>query len=882
MSQSPQSRPAEATRSQNGPAFQTASLPASQLPWYQIPSFDPQTTDIQVYARKLQFLKSIWPSEHISQLAPRAALQVEGVAFQKVARLDGHRPRGEDGVQFLVEALGGQWGKLASEEKLALFEKAFYQTMQKGDESNDSYLARHDVAFEDLMAQKVSMEEVRAYILLRQSQLSSEDRKRIIMESKGELGYDEARRALRLLGARFFQELQGVSKNVKTKTYDINATEQASDETALIAGEMEPYDEETAFQALYENGDEDAIFINDFEESLIETVQESAELASCFTTYLEARTRLKERARGRGFWPMQQLGAKGKGKKGKQGKGKTKSLADRIASSACRRCGQYGHWKRECPLGQSRIELKPKNQAETISIAEALHLQEDDLPAAMNETSELIFELPEAHSDLGQKNPKDLKSFDFNLGNTMCHGHDQRSEVFFGESDCGKPSFDRSGNGGSGSSVLLHDRGFSKFQVLNPKMLQQCCRKHGRLTTSSPTDAAPATEALEKNLSTEPDPFSPVSAFMLSEESVGEAVIDTGASRTVIGKERVSGLIAAISPSLQTPVKKVPSAVNFRFGNSGTLQSQYALCIPRRQKGWIRVEVVPGRTPFLVSNSILKELGALIDPRNKVLRFLDKPQTISLKTCRRNLLCVDVVDLLNVGDMRTTLHDMEEIYQQDSGKDVGTLKSSSDCPLQEFKQPKHDFLVQEPLQNKKSFHDHTAMYSAQTDWPSVISVTSDAQDGQEHQHLPEQQQCVSGSTSLRGRGSRIAHDEDLHELTKPNLQCSTGHSKSPAVGPTGDSIRQEPREEFQPGVRDGQELCVPSAQQKSSVLMAPQFSELPAGPGEIRAEVPDSNSSHDGTKPGVTGTTGNHHSAEGRGQGSPKVSCPASELRGLA
>ena len=44
--------------------------------------------------------------EHLSQLAPRAALQVEGVAFQKVARLDGARLRSEDGVQFLVEALG--------------------------------------------------------------------------------------------------------------------------------------------------------------------------------------------------------------------------------------------------------------------------------------------------------------------------------------------------------------------------------------------------------------------------------------------------------------------------------------------------------------------------------------------------------------------------------------------------------------------------------------------------------------------------------------------------------------------------------------------------------------------------------------------------------
>jgi hypothetical protein len=86
------------------------NLPASQLPWQQIPVFDAQTTDLQVYARKLQFLKEIWPTEHLAQLAPRAALQVQGVAFQKVARLDAAKLRSDNGVQYLVEALGGQWG----------------------------------------------------------------------------------------------------------------------------------------------------------------------------------------------------------------------------------------------------------------------------------------------------------------------------------------------------------------------------------------------------------------------------------------------------------------------------------------------------------------------------------------------------------------------------------------------------------------------------------------------------------------------------------------------------------------------------------------------------------------------------------------------------
>ena len=40
-----------------------------------------------------------------------------------------------------------------------------------------------------MMAKSVSMEEVRAYVMIRQSQLSSEDRKRIVVETEGNLTY---------------------------------------------------------------------------------------------------------------------------------------------------------------------------------------------------------------------------------------------------------------------------------------------------------------------------------------------------------------------------------------------------------------------------------------------------------------------------------------------------------------------------------------------------------------------------------------------------------------------------------------------------------------------------------------------------------------------
>ena len=60
---------------------------SSHLPWHLIPSFEPGETDLSEYTRRLEFLAGLWPAEYLGQLAPRAALQCKGSAFQKVVRI---------------------------------------------------------------------------------------------------------------------------------------------------------------------------------------------------------------------------------------------------------------------------------------------------------------------------------------------------------------------------------------------------------------------------------------------------------------------------------------------------------------------------------------------------------------------------------------------------------------------------------------------------------------------------------------------------------------------------------------------------------------------------------------------------------------------------
>ena len=87
-------------------------------------------------------------------------------------------------------------------------EKALFQCVQQTDESHDSYLARADILWTKLSTQKLQLEDLQAYITLRGSLLTSDDKKRVILESdsslEGKLTINRVQEAIRLLGTSFF------------------------------------------------------------------------------------------------------------------------------------------------------------------------------------------------------------------------------------------------------------------------------------------------------------------------------------------------------------------------------------------------------------------------------------------------------------------------------------------------------------------------------------------------------------------------------------------------------------------------------------------------------------------------------------------------------
>ena len=111
----------------------------------------------------------------------------------------------------------------------------------------------------------------------------------------------------------------------KKKVYPVNFSEADAgesselDETAWHVSPEEEEDEGESIKYLAQQGDADALTIQTFEQDLEDLFQSTPDLQTALVSYQEARTKLSERKKFRGFWPTSKgFGGKGKSKGKKQ------------------------------------------------------------------------------------------------------------------------------------------------------------------------------------------------------------------------------------------------------------------------------------------------------------------------------------------------------------------------------------------------------------------------------------------------------------------------------------------------------------------------------------------------------------------------------------
>ena len=121
-------------------------------------------------------------------------------------------------------------------------------------------------------------------------------------------------------------------------------------------------------------------------------------------------------------------------------------------------------------------------------------------------------------------------------------------------------------------------------------------------------------------------------------------VVDLGATKTVIGSDLVVDLIQSLHPSIRNRLTRCPCHVTFRFGNHGTLKSIQALVVPL-QDLLLKIAIVPGSTPFLISDTLLRAFHAAIDVERHAMWSKKFQFEVPLQLTNKELFLIDLNDL---------------------------------------------------------------------------------------------------------------------------------------------------------------------------------------------------------------------------------------------
>ena len=120
--------------------------------------------------------------------------------------------------------------------------------------------------------------------------------------------------AVRMIGSGFFQDMIGGKRDKNQKTYD---------HTAFTAEELHegPWEtdgdvfwtsddailDDATLESMAAGDDEDAALVLQFEDAISEVVQSDKELCAFYSSYQDARKRLSEKVRFRGFWSVKKV-----------------------------------------------------------------------------------------------------------------------------------------------------------------------------------------------------------------------------------------------------------------------------------------------------------------------------------------------------------------------------------------------------------------------------------------------------------------------------------------------------------------------------------------------------------------------------------------------
>lgn len=298
------------------------------------PSFDGEVEGFKSYLRDLR----IWRHETDAPSRKHGAKMLRGLtgpAKDVCEEIEIDQLLSEQGADLIIAKLKEYFQPHLETSMPKAFEKAVYGEPRKAKEGFSEFILRQDAAFRGLAEEGVKLsDQVKGYVMFRQGNLSQAQEDQVTTWTKGAFERGEVIRA--------FRKLDKVQREKSGRHYATYEMEE----------EVTPEDEE--------DDSEEFVYLGDGD---LQQVYEENEIQEALATYQQVRKAIKEQKTARGYFPHKptQASASASGSfKGGKGKftgsirfggkgGGTKVHVDLLKlRTKCARCGQIGHWAREC------------------------------------------------------------------------------------------------------------------------------------------------------------------------------------------------------------------------------------------------------------------------------------------------------------------------------------------------------------------------------------------------------------------------------------------------------------------------------------------------------------------------------------------------------
>lgn len=151
----------------------------------------------------------------------------------------------------------------------------------------------------------------------------------------------------------------------------------------------------------------------------------------------------------------------------------------------------------------------------------------------------------------------------------------------------------------------------------------------------------------------------------------GFGIIDTGCGRGIVGEKTLQRHLELLQGYGYTCTELKPKAHTFRYGNGSCDQTSRRVELPIFVAGKemrVRLHVVPGHVPLLLSKRLLKSLGALIDLNDNKLVMVKAGVSTSLLEMKDNSYQINLMDMAPGHKLSSAEVDVLKVGENDQGE----------------------------------------------------------------------------------------------------------------------------------------------------------------------------------------------------------------------